>query len=128
MESFVFFFYFIVLALPITAISVIIIIIVERTIFCKYFRFLTLFSKALYKCEVWVLVKIQVTEVTFYCTLETRKLPFNHAFPGSSFKSLVTCSMLQTKIGQCVPMARNKIYLKKHYSMYQKLEVHRLII
>ena len=92
MESFVLFFYFIVLALPITAISVIIIIIVERTIFCKYFRFLTLFSKALYKCEVWVLVKIQVTEVTFYCTLETRKSPFNHFLaPVLNHLLLVVC-------------------------------------
>ena len=123
MESFVLFFYFIVLALPITAISVIIIIIVERTILCKYFRFLTLFSKALYKCEVWVLVKIQVTEVTFYCTLETRKSPFNHFLAPVLNHLLLYSSMLQTKIGQCVPMARNKIYLKKHYSMYQKLEL-----
>ena len=54
MESFVLFLFHRknVLALPITAISVIIIIIVERTTLCKYFRFLTLFSKALYKCEV----------------------------------------------------------------------------
>ena len=56
MESFVLFCFLFhrknVLALPITAISVIIIIIVERTTLCKYFRFLTLFSKALYKCEV----------------------------------------------------------------------------